>query len=202
MLVLLNTYATVLAHYTAYRMQKGNTLLFLGKTLSAHILDTLGEMVDAMPLPFETPYHFAKRLHGFPGYPYWRYTTTITRLTKRGLIKKTQREGQEFLELTKKGILEILATKMLCDTKKPWDGKWRVAIFDIPEVAHHIRDEIRRFLKKSGFIKLQASVYITPYTLTKEAVEYLNGSGLKKYIRFLRVDECDDDHDLRGHFHV
>ena len=79
-------------------------------------------------------------------------------------------------------------------------GEFR--IFDIPEVAHKIRDEIRRFLKQRGFTKLQASVYITPYAFPEEAVHYLATSGLKKYIRFLRVDECDDAHDLKQHFHL
>ncbi len=167
---------------------------------TAYIMEALNEMLEMMPMPLETPYHHTRRLRGFPDYPYWHYHHTVKRLAARGFLEKVRREGREFIQLTNEGRLELLCRKMQTPHKQTWDGKWRVAIFDIPEVAHATRDEMRTFLKKIGFRQLQQSVYITPHALSKESVDYLTNSGLQKYIRFLRVDQCDDDTRIKKKF--
>jgi CRISPR-associated endonuclease Cas2 len=73
-------------------------------------------------------------------------------------------------------------------------------MFDIPEDHRDKRDKLRRLLKRNNFIKLQASVFISPYALNKQAVEYLKETGLDEYIRILRVDAIDKDEDLKKKF--
>ena len=46
---------------------------------------------------------------------------------------------------------------------KSWDHKWRMAIFDIPEIHAPLRRKIRDILKRAGFIKLQQSVWVFPH---------------------------------------
>ena len=48
----------------------------------------------------------------------------------------------------------------------------------------------------------QASVFISPFRLNREAVWYLKKTGLIEYIRILRVDEMDEDKHLKKHFHL
>ena len=50
--------------------------------------------------------------------------------------------------------------------KKPtkWDGKWRIVMFDIPETKTKLRNIIRFHLKKIGFLQIQGSVWIYPYS--------------------------------------
>ena len=84
--------------------------------------------------------------------------------------------------------------------KIKWDGKWRMVIFDIPEEASNERDQLRRLLLLNNFCKLQASVYISPHPINREAIDYLKETGLIKYIRFARIDELDDDKDLKKKF--
>jgi phenylacetic acid degradation operon negative regulatory protein len=74
-----------------------------------------------------------------------------------------------------------------------WDKNWRLIIFDIPETSREKRDELRWLLKKNHFIKLQSSVFISPYSLNREAIAYLKQTGLINYIRILKVSEIDDD---------
>ncbi|MEK7161155.1 MAG: CRISPR-associated endonuclease Cas2, partial [Patescibacteria group bacterium] len=83
-----------------------------------------------------------------------------------------------------------------------WDGQWRMVIFDIPEDFREKRDLLRSLLKRNQFIKLQASVFISPYALNREAIEYLNISGLKRYIRIIKIDEIDSDEDLKKRFNL
>lgn len=130
------------------------------------------------------------------------YSTAILRLKGRGLIKVVKKGDRKFLVLTSHGELEKLILKSRLDKPAFWDGKWRIIIFDIPEDFRDKRDLLRGLLKNNGFIKLQASVFINPYPLNREAVAYLQQAKLMPYIRIIRVDEMDNDLDLKKKFHL
>jgi hypothetical protein len=59
---------------------------------------------------------------------------------------------------------------------------------------------LRALLLKNNYYKLQDSVYINPYPLNREAIKYLKDTGLIEFIRIIRVDELDEDHDLKKRF--
>lgn len=48
-------------------------------------------------------------------------------------------------------------------TKRKWDGKWRVLAFDIPEKKRSLRNKVRSTLQGFGFQKLQDSVWVFPH---------------------------------------
>ena len=135
-----------------------------------------------------------------PKFGKWQFNRVIKRLKDSERIRVVEREGKLFIELTKKGKLTSLLGKLDLYKYRKWDGKWRLMIWDIPESSNKQRDAIRRFVKRLGFYQLQKSVYITPYELPSDAVEYLMESGLWKFIRFLRVDRLDDDENLKKYF--
>ena len=168
-------------------------------TLSANVLLYLFTAFDFLPRPFEYKTHYLKRLlSGRTDYK--SYLTIINRLEKRGLITIFKKKKQKFLKITKKGESEALFIKAKIQTPLKWDGKWRVIVFDIPEDAREKRDQLRHLLKSNGYKNLQASVFISPYPLNREAITYLYKTGLNHYIRVLRVDEIDNDKDLRKRF--
>ncbi len=121
-------------------------------------------------------------------------------MRKQGLVAVTEQKGHKFLKLSKKGELKLLLQKASIVKTPKWDQKWRVAIFDIPENAKKERQRLRRLLCDHGFKKLQASVYICPYSLNLAAIEYLNTSGLMDFIRIMRVDRLDNDEELKKKF--
>jgi len=152
------------------------------------ILKDLGEM---MPLPFETPYAWIRR---YSGIPRKKYYNTIHQLKQRGVVEVSRKAATKFIRLTRKGELELLLAKsVFAKTPGAWDGKWRIIMFDIPEPARELRDKFRWLLKKNRFVRIQQSVYISPWELNRDAVDYLRVSGLKKFIRIMRVDLLDDD---------
>lgn len=122
-------------------------------------------------------------------------------LSKKGLIKYVDKNNRRFIKLTRNGQLEaLLAKTRLPMAQQKWDGKWRVIIFDIPEESRDKRDMFRLLLKRNNFIRLQGSVFISPYPLSREALQYLRQSGLIDYIRIFKVEEMDDDRDLKKKF--
>jgi DNA-binding transcriptional regulator PaaX len=87
------------------------------------------------------------------------------RMEKKGLLRREAKGGRIFYALTERGQLELLRYRILEDKKerKKWDGKWRVVIFGIKELRRSTRNRIRESLIAFGFMKLQNSVWITPY---------------------------------------
>ena len=136
---------------------------------------------------------------------YEKYRQTAYYLKRQGYLNIGRNSnGSVLLQLTKKGSLELLVakTKLINNSGQHWDHRWRLILFDIPELAHEKRDQLRRLLLAEGFRMLQASVYISPYPLNRLAVNHLKSTGLIKYIRIGRLEELDDDSDLRKQFHL
>jgi CRISPR-associated endonuclease Cas2 len=163
------------------------------------VLLTISELSGMLPLPFETPYDWARRLRTIEPKSYY---DQLFQLQRQGKVAVTQQADKKFIQLTRKGELAILLLKAGVQKQDIWDGKWRLVIFDIPadRLSNKKRDQLRRLLIKHNFYKLQASVFVNPYPFNHEAVRYLQDSKLIKYIRMLRVDEFDNDEDLRKHF--
>ena len=129
------------------------------------------------------------------------FKNMVYHLQRQGWVKIVENNDERFIKLTKNGEIEALLAKARMPRHiKRWDGKWRVIMFDIPEDSSPKRDMFRRLLKKNGFIQLQASVFISPYALNREAIKYLQETGLINYIRILKVEEMDSDLALRKKF--
>jgi len=164
------------------------------------ILGFLNDGFKMLPAPFETPYAWIRRAGSI--YPHKNYYNTVRAAQARGYVKIKTSKGQQTLQLTKKGQLRVLFGKAGIDDSTGWDGRWRVFIFDFPESSRVDRNMFRKLLKKNKFFRLQHSVYISPYSLNHEAVEYLRESKLIDYIRIMRVDEMDYEQDLLKKFHL
>jgi DNA-binding transcriptional regulator PaaX len=75
-------------------------------------------------------------------------------LKKNGIIK-----DDFFLDLPEKSVYELIT--------KPWDEKWRMINFDIPEESRNTRDKIRYSLRQLGFKNLQRSLLVSPLPVDK-----------------------------------
>lgn len=169
------------------------------KSFPIDLMATIKELGRLLPLPFETPYQHLRRIRRVS---YRQYYDCVRRLNKRGTIKIIDRGDIRQIQLTREGYVETLLSKFNIQKPKKWDGYWRLVIFDIPEKARHLRNKFRWLLKKNKFYKLQASVFISPHPLNREAIEYLKETGLIDYIRILKVSEIDDDRDLKKRFRL
>jgi len=73
---------------------------------------------------------------------------------------------------------------------RPWDGVWRMVIFDIPVRENKIRARLRRILLKHHFGCLQQSVWITPDPM--ETIRQQIGEELvdSKVLTCLEANPC------------
>lgn len=169
-------------------------------SFSSKLLEAIGDATGFFSWPLEgtTGWRYKQIKNHKNKYIY----DTIFQLKRAGLVKEISNNGRRFIELTKKGEIEnfLIKARLTSKAKKEWDGKWRLIIFDIPEDARDKRDKFRKLLKENGFIFLQASVFISPYQLSRRAIVYLKETKLINYIRLARIDELDDDRDLKKRF--
>lgn len=192
------------------RKQKKDRLFKKGVKASLNvakeILYTLSDLVELLPDPLEGPYGYTRRLSGWvEELPRYRLRQEIKRMKDRGWINEAEKNGKKFLKLTKKGRICVLCHKIKAlplPNKSAWDGKWRLAVFDIPEKGKLERNAIRRTLKAAGFFQMQKSVYLYPYQITCELSEYLHESGLERYVRFAEVSWLEGDKEFRKKFEI
>jgi CRISPR-associated endonuclease Cas2 len=127
---------------------------------------------------------------------------TIKRMTTRGLIKLEHEKGQTYVKLTDKGQLELsrFQAKERMLSKKKWDGKWRVLIFDIKEYRRSTRDVLRKELIGFGFIRLQNSVWVNPYECSEITVLLKADLQIGKDLLYMTVEKLENDKWLRKSF--
>lgn len=169
-------------------------------TVVNEVLFWLHATADIASVFFASKHEWKRRMWGRTWRSYDSYKGTIYQLHKRGAIKYVEKKGRKYLRLTPKGELEVLLAKAQAPKLATWDKKWRVVIFDIPEDAKLLRNQFRALLMKNHYHKLQASVYVNPYPLNREAISYLKETGLIRFIRIMKVEEMDFDQDLKKKF--
>lgn len=99
----------------------------------------------------------------------WRLRQVIKRLQKQKVVEIT--DG--LVKITEKGrqkLLEFDLEKM--ELKRKTDGKWRLIIYDIADLRKEQRELFRSVLKRLKFLRIQKSVYLTPFVCESE-IEYL-----------------------------
>lgn len=60
-------------------------------------------------------------------------------------------------------------------------------MYDIPTEKKKERDWFRRHLKKFNYIMIQQSVWVGPFPLPKEFIEYVESIGLKKQLKTFKL---------------
>lgn len=130
----------------------------------------------------------------------------IRSLYKSKLVgTKTEKNGTFTLILSKNGeriALSYNLEKMKIKIPTNWDKKWRVVMFDVPERLKKVRESLRYHLRNIGFCELQKSVFIHPFPCDDE-IEYITEFyNARQHIRFLLVEEVDNNLDLKKHFQL
>jgi hypothetical protein len=129
------------------------------------------------------------------------FYNTFYNLRRCGYIKFKNQRKERLCYLTAKG--KKIVTELLVRTKikkQKWDGRWRVLIFDIPEKRHKFRDNIRRSLLTLGFIKLQKSVWITPYDIIDDLYEIIPGFREGNWFEYVEARYVSSEKKLKELF--
>lgn len=124
-----------------------------------------------------------------PSAPRRNVYSLINYAVKNGEIKKKKYGTSLLFKLTEKGKDKFNEVFPLIDfNKKKWDRSWRILIYDIPETKKSQREMLRRKITSLGFGRLSGSVYISPFPIEREMVNFLDKHGLTEKVLFLTTD--------------
>lgn len=130
---------------------------------------------------------------------------TIKRLNGNGLLEKSNINNRQVYRISERGkarLLSYIMSELEVPSKPEWDGKWRIVIYDIGATSKDKQQSLRRFLKKMGFYQMQKSVYITPFNCQDE-VSYLKSYfGFGTDLKYMLVEQLEEDEYYRLHFGV
>lgn len=131
----------------------------------------------------------------------------FTYLRRKGLIRIVRTGAQIYISLTtegKKKAKEFQIDDLNIEHPKIWDNKWRILIFDIPEITRIKREALRGKLKELGFSMLQKSVWVHPYPCNKELEILRDFFGFKEvdYLFFETRFLGKEERNLRKKFEL
>jgi phenylacetic acid degradation operon negative regulatory protein len=99
-----------------------------------------------------------------------RLRHTFRRLEHEGLVRRQKHLDRLVWSLTDLGRLAALGGRNPeARWARPWDGTWRMVLFDLPEKRHSLRKQLLRWLHQNHFGYLQDSVWIHPDPLQEVA---------------------------------
>ena len=147
-----------------------------------------------------------KMFNGSKKYSKKQISSAVDSIKRQKLIEYVaDQNGKTIVKITKKGEIRLRAFAIdLIEIKKPkkWDGKWRLAMFDIPMRFTKGREALRYHLKDLNFVQFQKSAWIYPYPCEDEIIFIADFFGIGKYVEVLTVENVLRDEKLRKHFHL
>lgn len=107
-------------------------------------------------------------------------------------------DGQRLHRLTEAGrLLALGARDPVARWKRRWDGKWRMVLYDVPQIRSSDRIRLRRSLADRGFGYLQNSVWVTPDPLTNERVALTSAPVEVESLILLEMRPCAGETDAQ-----
>jgi phenylacetic acid degradation operon negative regulatory protein len=134
-------------------------------------------------------------------YESWAYRNgflhQVQKLERRQLVERDARFPNDRLyRLTTQGRLHTLGGRDPEEQwARPWDGKWRMVIFDVPVKRNTQRASLRRYLRHHGFGCLQNSVWITPDSLAEQRLAFGDGKINVESLILLEARPCAGESD-------
>lgn len=126
---------------------------------------------------------------------------TLAALARKGLLQILEEGDNRLVRITDTGK-ELLQISGRYDFRKPkaWDGAWRIVMFDIPNDHKELRHELRRVLEHIGFLQLQQSVYVFPYSVMFLEAMLRNRKFPPSQVSYCTTRTFAYDELLRKHF--
>ncbi len=133
--------------------------------------------------------------------------TAAQRLVIKGYIRFIERNGKKLLEITEAGkraltLEEARASQSGYAKKIRWDHRYRMVMFDIPEKRRGVRERLRRLMQELGFLRLQDSVWISPYDCEDLVVLIKAELRIGKDVLYVIADTIENDGWIKKHFNL
>jgi phenylacetic acid degradation operon negative regulatory protein len=116
--------------------------------------------------------------------------STLSRMSHKGWLESRKAGRYSFYSLTAKCIelLEEGAQRIFQPRCDPWDGRWHLLTYSIPESKRDLRRRLRKRLLWLGFGALNHATWISPRDLRAEVEEAVNALRVCPYVEFFAAE--------------
>lgn len=130
----------------------------------------------------------------------------VDRFEKRGLVRRVTHGRYVEFKLTEKGREQLdrytLDDLTLPDRPAIWDGKWRIVLFDVPEQRKYLRTIFRHKLQDLGFVYLQKSSWLYPFSCENELSVLAKKLGLEEYVAIATAHTLSNEEKFLRRFKI
>lgn len=158
------------------------------RSIANAILLCLEKAVEGYCRIEDFAYHHYRYHHGVPELDKSSLAQALRRLRMGGYIEKEVKEGVIIYKLT------TLGKDFLGMEEKPWDGIYRIVLFDVPESNRTVRDLFRRRLKDWGFKNWQRSVWVSKRNAAQKLRQLIAELGVEKWVAVIESQDKSLDY--------
>lgn len=135
-----------------------------------------------------------------------QFMSALWYLRKKKYVEVVGQNGSELkIKITAKGIERVKKfdfDNLKLEKMNPWDQKWRVVIFDVPEKKKHTRNILRDKLKELNFYRIQNSVWVCPWDCLDEILFIRKFLEIEPYVSVILADAIDEEMKIRKQFNI
>lgn len=114
--------------------------------------------------------------------------STIVRMSRAGWLRVDRINRKSYYSLTSNGkrLLDEGADRIFhsYSPRQPWDGKWRLVAYSIPETLRDKREQLRQELGYLGFGSLTNALWISPRDLRSQVEQLATALEIKEHVVF------------------
>ena len=116
--------------------------------------------------------------------------STLSRMSQKDWLESRRDGRHSFYSQTPKllDLLEEGATRIFQPRCDPWDGRWHLLIYSIPESKRHLRRRLRQRLIWLGFGALNQATWISPRDLRVEVEQAVDALHARPYVEFFATE--------------
>lgn len=179
-------------------------LLGLGTFLAASLIFPGLPMIVGKGAKEYGKSQWEKKKKEWDKYNLWRLRQMIKRMQNSKFVEIVKENGVQSIKITEKGKRKLLSYDIekisLDDTK--WDGSWRLIVYDIGTEKKANYEIFRRTITKLRLLKLQKSVYLTPFKC-EDQIEYLRQLfEIGDEVIILKVGSLENETAYRKYFGI
>ena len=116
--------------------------------------------------------------------------STLSRMSRNGWLESRRAGRHSFYSLTPKclALLEEGAQRIFQPRQDPWDGRWHLLTYSIPESKRHLRRKLRRRLSWLGFGALHQATWISPRDLRAQVEQVVDALQIRPYAEYFAAE--------------
>lgn len=126
--------------------------------------------------------------------------SALSRMSQHGWLKVHRGAGRAFYGATARTrrLLEEGTQRIFARRPGPWDHRWRILVYSIPEHKRDVRTELRKQLSWLGYGPLGSGSWLCPHDLEADVGQLVNRLGIGSYVEMFTASHAggSSDRDL------